>query len=103
MPAYLKAQRVTLSSELKFFGLDRGATDGSAVTIEFEISGGYELEWPGVKKELLEEKEKLDLMVLGMEYAKGSCTHATFSDRKARIKKAYDLALKREPKANEQP
>lgn len=89
----LTPKTVQIGSELKFFGLDRGASDGSSVSITFDIPEGVDDK--EMRKLILTEKEKLDKLVLYCEQIKGSVDESVFKQRKAAITTAYDKLLGR--------
>lgn len=92
--ATLIPKQVTVTSEVKFFGLDRGASDGSGLTVTFDIP-------PGISRKDLErmiwvEKERLDLQVLIAERVKESITEENFKHRVERMKATYAKLVGRE-------
>lgn len=89
----LIAKQVTVGSEAKFFGLDRGASDGSSVSITFEIPEG--MDEKELKRAMLVEKERLDMFVLVAERIKESMPDNVFQQRKAALKSQYDKLLGR--------
>lgn len=97
---HLAPRRVILTSSLKFFGLDVGASDGTEVAIEYELSGE---EGDDPRSDILAAKERLDLVVLAMEYAKGSLSAEKFVTRKSVLKARYDQLLRRVPVETEKP
>lgn len=94
-------KQVTVSSEAKFFGLDRGASDSSGLSVTYDIPEGLS------KKELEQliwsEKERLDLMVLVSERVKESITEAAFAGRVARMKVQYAKLRGLAPEVSEPP
>lgn len=83
---------VTLESSLKLFGLQRGESVGTAVSVEFSVPGGV------TRKDLtlllLAEQERLDKYCLLAEHAKGAMDDGAFNVAKASICDRYDLILK---------
>lgn len=101
--SYLQPTRITIESTLKIFSLDKGASDGSTLTIEFNLPEGALSADLSVKRAILEEKEVIDLLVLTMEKAKGVMSDALFLARKAMLKKSYDALLRRSPDVADSP
>lgn len=89
----LKPRTVTLGSEAKFFGLDKGESNGSSASITFEIPDG--MTDADLKRAMLLEKERLDIFTLITERLKGSLSQELFEARRANIKNGYDKVLKR--------
>lgn len=89
----LQPRNITIESSTKFFGLDSGSSTGSTVAVEFDIPEG--LEAADLRRATLEEKERLDLLTLTMELARGAIDNDAFERRKARIKAYYDKLLNR--------
>ena len=87
-------KKVTLGSESKHFALDDGMSNGSSVSITFDIPKDM------LNKDLVtwmySEKEKLDLFVLSAEVLKGSLTKIAYAARKKVIKENYDRLLHRQ-------
>lgn len=91
----LRPRSITLESTFKVFSLDKGASDGSTLTMAFDVPP--EMSPQELRKALLTEKERMDLLVLTMERAKGVVPDSVWVARKNRLKATYDQILKREP------
>jgi hypothetical protein len=85
----LRPTKVTVHSEQKFFGLERGSSEGSNVTIEFDTSAIPDLDMVTLAKLIFKEKRRLDLMVLNMEYLRGSVDDSSYLTRRNRIREMY--------------
>lgn len=89
----LVPKQTVVESNLKFFGLAQGQSEGSTISTVFDIIG------EGTHEELrllrFEEKERLDAEVLMMELARGSISKEQYQDKKQRLKARYDSLLKR--------
>ncbi|HEC65657.1 MAG TPA: hypothetical protein ENI23_10195 [bacterium] len=87
-------KKVTLGSESKHFVLEDGVSNGSSVSVTFDIPKDMP------KKELVtwmySEKERLDLFVLSAEVLKGALSKDLYAVRKAVIKENYDRLLHRQ-------
>lgn len=86
-----------VESSLKVFSLDRGSSDGSTISITFDVPPGMQRN--DLNRALLEEKEKLDMLVLHMERLKGTISPDFFGTRADQIKAAYATIPKREDPA----
>jgi hypothetical protein len=88
-------KRVTVESSLKpFRSTDLGgASDGTSMSIEFEVPDG--MDGRELRKAILSEKEHLDLLVLASERMKGAVSHELYQSRKKMLKASYDTALGR--------
>lgn len=84
---------VTLTSEVKFFGLEKGQSDGSQASVTFDIPP--EMATVDLRKAIFEEKERLDLLVLISERIKGSISKEFFTKRRSLIVSSYDKILNR--------
>lgn len=90
---YLTPTTILIQSEIKFFGLNRGASDGTSLGITFEVAPEAAADQRGFRLCIFEEKKRLDLMSLHMEYMKGSCTKDEYEDRKRVLTANYDSAI----------
>lgn len=72
---------------MKFFGLEAGRSSGSEASITFDCDGMSEEE---VRRAILTEKERLDVLVLTMEYATGGVSSDGYTKIKERVKGAYE-------------
>lgn len=89
----LAPRTVTIESNLKAFGLDKGISDGTTVSVTYDVPP--DTTRPEFTRLVLEEKERLDKLALYMEHAKGSVENDFLSRRKAQIERGYDKLLKR--------
>lgn len=89
----LRPKNITIESNVKFFGLDSGVSSGSTIAVEFEIPDG--LEAADLRRAALEEKERLDLLTLTMELARGAIERNAYESRKKTLKVYYDKLLNR--------
>lgn len=89
----LRPRTITIESTVKFFELDRGMSSGSTVQMQFDIPD--DMEDAELKIVRMEEKERLDLVLLSMEVARGGMSVENYSKRKNAIKANYDKLLKR--------
>lgn len=89
----LVPKRITLRSEAKFFYLERGSSEGTAVEVEFDVPEALRGNLPEFRREIFREKRRLDLMALNMEYMRGSCPTAVFTDRQKFLQNSYAKAL----------
>lgn len=83
----LVPRQVTITSEAKFFSLDRGASDCSGLSITYDVPEGISRR--GLEQMIWAEKERLDLMVLVSERVKESVDAESFKKRVERIKSEY--------------
>lgn len=90
--ARLSPRSVTISSELKTFSKERGGTDGSFVSVSYDVPEGTK--HGDLAALTLREKRSLDLLVLHMERMKGVLSDEFYSARVDAIRKNYDNALK---------
>ncbi|HEC60639.1 MAG TPA: hypothetical protein ENI27_00100 [bacterium] len=94
-------KKITLGSEAKHFALDEGVSNGSSVSMTFDVPKGIS------KHDLVQwmylEKEKLDLFVLSAEFLKGAVSTAEYTARKATIQMNYDRVLHRQRELPSQP
>jgi len=93
MKSQLVPRKVVLGSSIKFFGLDIGRSDGTEISVEFEVPDG--IDGKELKKAMLLEKENLDNLVLIMENAKGTMKESFWKTSRQRLKDAYDSMLGR--------
>lgn len=89
-------RRTTIESNVKFFELDKGMSSGSAVSIEFDLP--EDMDDDELKVARMEEKERLDLVLLSMEVARGGMSVENYKRRKDAIRLNYDKLLKRTAK-----
>lgn len=94
MKTKLIPRQVTITSELKFFGLDRGSSTGSPVSVTYDVPEG--LEGSDFRRTVLEEKERLDILVLTMELARGGITRLAYDEKRANLRRSFDGLLQRE-------
>lgn len=87
-------RQVTLGAELKFFGLEKGASDSTPVSMTFDIPDG--LEGRELKLAMWEQEYQLCMFVLYAERMKGSVSDAVFNLRKDTLKKNFDKLLGKE-------
>lgn len=97
--ATLNPKKITIESNLKFFGLEIGASSGSTLTVDYEIEGSASTS--ELKSLYLTEKERLDQSVLLMEYARGALSGVDFTERKTVLTANYDKMLKRNVDADD--
>jgi len=95
-PKILSPTSIWIQSEVKFFTLNRGSddpgtTDGSAVSITFEVAEGTSMH--DLRVAMFDEKRRLDLAVLSMERMKGVVPNNVYNLRAEAIKKNYDNAM----------
>jgi len=90
----LTPRSVTIGSEAKNFALDDGVSNGSSISITFDIPRDADRHELAIS--ILSEKEKLDLFVLSAEYLKGALSSDEYARRKALIKANYDRCLHRQ-------
>ena len=86
-------KKITLGSEAKHFQLDDGMSNGSSVSMTFDIPD--DLPNKDLVMWMYAEKEKLDLFVLSAEHLKGALGRDDYIRRKTQIKAAYDTLLHR--------
>lgn len=96
----LTPRSITISSELKFFGLDRGASEGTNLSVTFDIPEGVEGQL--LKQLMLREKKSLDLLALACEHIKGSIGAEGYANRKALIERGYAPLLGKSEKEEQQ-
>jgi len=89
----LVPRKVTIESSIKFFGLDIGRSEGSTLSVEFDIPEGMDPK--EFKRAYFTEKEQLDLAALAMEKARGSVKDSAYTNSRQRIKQSYDRILGR--------
>lgn len=87
---------VTISSEAKHFELDGGVSNGSSLSITFDVPKPDVTSRKDLTQWVLAEKEKLDLLVLSAEVLKGALSADEYARRKALIKSNYDRVLHRQ-------
>jgi len=87
--------KVTIGSEAKHFNLDDGVSNGSSVSMTFDIPEPSVTTRHDLNGWILAEKEKLDLFVLSAEVLKGALSKEDFARRRATIKANYDRVLHR--------
>ena len=85
--------KVQLTSSLKFFGLDAGSSDGTEISIEFDVPAGMDRKT--LRRAMLEEQERLDNLALYAQRLKGAVKDGLFHRRRAVIKENYDKLLGR--------
>jgi len=90
----LTPKSVTIGSEAKHFELDGGVSNGSSISITFDVPNTTSRK--ELAKWILTEKEKLDLFVLSAEVLKGALSKEHYAARKLLIKSNYDRALHRQ-------
>lgn len=93
----LVPKEITITSSAKHFGLDRGASDGSELSISFCVPDELSTDRLAFAAAVLEEKERLDRTVLYMEYAKGAIDEGFLQKRRQLLQARYDKLLKRTP------
>jgi len=86
---------VTIGSEAKHFALDDGVSNGSSISITFDVPKPDITTRKDLTQWILAEKEKLDLLVLSAEVLKGALSSDEYARRKTLIKANYDKALHR--------
>ena len=86
-------KKMTLGSESKHFALDEGMSNGSSVSITFDIP--KDMPNKDLVTWMYSEKERLDLFVLSAEVLKGALSKNEYAVRKATIKTNYDRLLHR--------
>jgi len=89
----LVPRKVTIESSIKFFGLDIGRSEGSTVSVEFDLPEGMDSK--EFRRAYFTEKEQLDLTTLAMEKARGSVKDSAYVNSRQRIKQSYDKILGR--------
>lgn len=89
----LKPREITVGSEAKFFGFDKGMSSGSQLSVLFVIP--EDMTSGELNRAVLEEKEQLDIKLLVMELGKGAIDNNQYDVFKGRIKAYYDRILKR--------
>lgn len=90
-------KQVWVGSEAKFFGLDKGASDGSKFEILFEVPEGTTKR--DLRVQMLQEKKELDVLVLYAEYAKGTMDSSLFKERRQHLRATYDKLIEAAKKA----
>lgn len=65
----LVPKEITLSSQYKCFGLDAGESSGSFVGVTFSVAN---MDSDDLEREIMIQKLTLDILVLQMEYERGS-------------------------------
>jgi len=80
--------KITIGAEFKNFGLENGKSIASSASIEFSIPEGMQRE--ELLKRSLEEREKLELMLLLAQVVKGAITNDFYKETKASIKAGYE-------------
>jgi len=93
MKSRLVPRTITVESNLKLFGLEQGRSEGSSVSIAFEVP--EDMDEKELQRSMYLEKEGLDQAVLVMERVKGSLNDGMHKQSRDRIKLAYDKILKR--------
>ncbi len=96
---------VSIQSEAKFFGLEKGSSDGTILCMTFDVHSDAVKDKNAFRAELFREKLSLDLMALNMERMKGSVPIGVFNARVKAVRENYKKALATfEPKVtDEQP
>jgi len=91
----LQPREITVGSEAKFFGFDKGMSSGSQLSVLFVIP--EDMHPAELNRAVMEEKEQLDIKLLVMELGKGAIDNTQYMVFKNRIKSYYDKVLKRVP------
>lgn len=86
---FLTPTKILIQTEAKFFGLEKGSSDGTVLAMEFDILPDAYEDKNGFREELFREKLSLDLMALNMERMKGSVPEAVFNSRVSAVKSRY--------------
>lgn len=88
----LTPKNVRLESSLKYFGLEKGSSEGTTISIEYGVPEGI------TRKDLtilmLAENERLDLFCLLTERLRGALTDADYTTRRDALKAKYKTLLK---------
>lgn len=84
----LKATEVWVESSFKAFGLDRGKSSGSTVSVKFAIPS--DVEGLELRLQVLEEKKRLDLLVLSMEMLRGGISNKDYQETKSAVTATYE-------------
>lgn len=90
----LVPRSVTLGAELKFFSLEKGATDGTQLSVTFDVPPDVTLH--DFKIMCHEQQRDLALYVLTSERLKGSLTSELYATRKNTIVKNYEKITEQE-------
>lgn len=92
-------KEITITSSSKNFGLEKGASEGSELAVTFIVPDALvsEENRSEFTRAVLEEKERLDRMVLYMEHARGSIDAGNLARRRDILSSGYDRLLKRAP------
>jgi hypothetical protein len=91
-----------IQTEAKFFGLERGSSDGTVISMTYDVDSAALGDRNGFRIELFREKLSLDLMALAMERMKGSVPEAMYNARVSAVRSAYDRALKQLKQARQE-
>ncbi len=101
---YLTPTTVMVQTEAKFFGLEKGSSDGTILCMTFDIHPDAVDNTNAFRAELFRQKRALDLMALHMERMKGSVPVGIFNARVKAVRQNYDAALETlEPKVADAP
>jgi len=79
---------VILSAEAKSFGLERGKSFGSGMSMEFIVPEGIDRK--ELAKLILVEREKIELGLLVSQHVKGAITNEEYRDSRNQIKGNYE-------------
>ena len=91
---------ITIESSGKFFGLEKGVSTGTLIATTFDVPEGTTAD--ELKVARLEEKERLDLLVLTMEVARGSMTVEEYKGRRSVVQENYAKIRTKYEASNEQ-
>lgn len=89
----LTPTKVHIQTEAKFFGLEKGSSDGTILAMEFDIHPEAAEDKNAFRLELFREKLSLDLMALAMERMKGSVPDGVYHARVSAVKSQYEKAF----------
>lgn len=87
----LQPKSVRIEATLKYFGLDKGSSEGTAVSIEYLIPEGISRN--ELTKLMLTENERLDVFCLLSERLRGSLSDVDYKNRRDTLKLKYESLL----------